>query len=141
MKKRILLILVIFVLWAPGIIYAQNAMGKEVMRTTPTNVISEEPALNNGPQTSIPANTRGDGPSVSAPREWYITAKHPTSKHLVIGVFWLQEGMPIEHIYSILGSPKDKVTPDIEGYGTILVYPRHYFFFSESGYLKTIKER
>ncbi len=41
MKKRILPILVTFVLWAPGIICTQNAMGGEVIRTTSTNEVSD----------------------------------------------------------------------------------------------------
>jgi len=142
MKKSILPILVIFVLWTPGIIYAQDATGGEVMRITPTNVISEEPALDNGSLTYFnPPKTKGDSLPVSSPREWHIIAKNPNSKHLMIGVFLLQEGMPIEHIHSILGKPQDNVTPDIEGYGPILVYLRHYLFFSATGHLQTIKER
>jgi hypothetical protein len=80
-------------------------------------------------------------PSVSFSREWYILAKHPTSKHLVIGVFWIQEGMPIKHIYPILGNPQEIITPDIEDYGTILMYPQHYFFFSNTKHSQTVKER
>ena len=142
MTKRIVLISVVFALCAPVIIYAEDAMQGRVMLPTQYNIESQEQALDNGSLTYIiPPKTREDSPPVSSPREWYIIAKNPTSKHLMIGVFWLQEGMPIEHIYSILGNPLDNVTPDIEGYGTILAYPRHYLFFSANGHLQTVKER
>ena len=143
MRKRIVLISVVFALCAPVIIYAEDAaMQGTVMVPTASNVVSQEPALDSGsPTYSVPPKTQEESPPVSFAREWYIIAKHPNSKHLVIGVFWLQEGMPIEHIRSILGNPQHNVTPDIEGYGTILVYPQHYLFFSATGHLKTVKER
>ena len=98
------LLSVVFALCAPVIIYTEDAMQEMVMLPTAYNVVSQEPALDKGsPTYFIPPKTRVDSPPVSSPREWYIIAKHPTSKHLMIGVFWIQEGMPIEHIYSILG--------------------------------------
>lgn len=85
---------------------------------------------------------------IEIPKEWYILAKPSTDNitSLIIGVFWLQEGMPIEHIYSILGKPKFVITPGVAGCaefheGTILVYPDYYFFFSGNGYLVTIEDR
>jgi hypothetical protein len=76
------------------------------------------------------------------PKEWYILEKIPTGKGLGIGVFLFQEGMPIEHIQSVFGKPKEIITVEVEGYdGTILVYPHHHFFFSKTGNLQTIKER
>jgi len=124
MKKRILLILVMFVLWVPGIIFAEDAMRGEVMLPTP-------------------ANSTSQGPSVLYPREWYILEKIPTGKGLAIGVFLFQEGMPIDHIHSVFGKPQEIITLDMEDgyYGTILVYPHHHFFFSKTGNLQTIKER
>jgi len=113
----------VFALWIPGFIYAEDAMCGELLLPTP-------------------ANTRSQDPSVLYPREWYIIEKIPTGKGLAIGVFLFQEGMPIEHIHSVFGKPKEIITVDVEGYdGTILVYPHHHFFFSKTGNLQTIKER
>ena len=123
MKKRILFILMVFALWVPVITYAEDPMYGEVLLPTP-------------------AITRSQGPSGLYPREWYILEKIPTGKGLAIGVFLFQEGMPIEHIHSVFGKPKEIITIDVEGYeGTILVYPHHHFFFSKTGDLQTIKER
>ena len=143
MKKRILLILVMFVLLVPGIIYAEDAMRGEVMLPTSTNVATEEPPLDYGPPTyMIPTSTTPQTPSTASPKEWYIIEKIPTGKGLAIGVFLFQEGMPIEHIQSVFGKPKEIITLELEGYdGAILVYPRHHFFFSKKGNLQTIKER
>jgi hypothetical protein len=143
MKKRILLILMVFALCAPGFIYAEDAMRGEVMLPTPANVTTEEPQLDNAsPTYFIPASTRTQTPPILYPKEWYILEKIPTSKGLAIGVFLFQEGMPIEHIHSVFGKPKEIITIDVEGYdGTILVYPHHHFFFSKTGNLQTIKER
>jgi hypothetical protein len=143
MKKRILLILMVFALSAPGFIYAEDAMRGEVMLPTPANVTTEEPELDNAsPTYFIPANTRTQTPPISYPKEWYILEKIPTGKGLAIGVFLFQEGMPIEHIHSVFGKPEEIITIDVEGYdGTILVYPHHHFFFSKTGNLQTIKER
>lgn len=106
MKKRIIFILVVYALWVPGIICAED-------------------------------------PSVLNPREWYILEKIPTGKGLAIGVFLFQEGMPIEHIQSVFGKPREVITLDVEegSYGTILVSPHHHFFFSKTGNLQNIKER
>jgi hypothetical protein len=144
MKKRILPILVVFVLLVPGMICAEDAMRGEVMLPSPANVTSEEPPLDNGPPTYlIPANTKSQAPSISFPKEWYIVEKIPTGKGLAIGVFLFEEGMPIEHIRSVFGKPQETIALDTEEgfYGTILVYPHHYFFFSKAGNLQTIKER
>ncbi len=144
MKKRILSILVAFVLYIPGIIYAEDAMRGEVMLPTPTNVTSEEPPLDNGPPTYlIPANTKSQAPSTLFPKEWSIVEKIPSAKGLAIGVFLFQEGMPVEHIRSVFGKPQEIISLDMEEeyYGTILVYPHHHFFFSKTGNLQTIKER
>jgi hypothetical protein len=123
MKKRILLILMVFSLWVPVITYAEDPTYGEVLLPTP-------------------ASTRSQGPTVLYPREWYIVEKIPTGKGLAIGVFLFQEGMPIEHIHSVFGKPKEIITIDVEGYeGTIWVYPHHHFFFSKTGDLQTIKER
>ena len=123
MKKKILSILMVFALWVPGFIYAEDAMYGELLLPTP-------------------ANTRSQDPSVLYPREWYIIEKIPTGKGLGIGVFLFQEGMPIEHIHSVFGKPKEIITIDVEGYdGTILVYPHHHFFFSKTGNLQAIKAR
>jgi len=143
MKKRILSILMVFALWVPGFIYAEDAMRGEVMLPTPANVTTEEPPLDNASPTYLtPANTRAQTPPTLFPKEWYILEKLPTGKGLAIGVFLFQEGMPIEHIHSVFGKPKEIITVDLEGYGgTILVYPHHHFFFSKAGHLQTIKER
>ena len=144
MKKRILPILVMFVLWVPGIIYAEDAMRGEVMRPTPTNVASEEPPIDNGPPTYfIPANARSEVQSTLFPKEWSIVEKIPSAKGLAIGVFLFEQGMPIEHIHSVFGKPLEIITLDMEEgyYGSILVYPHHHFFFSKAGNLQTIKER
>jgi hypothetical protein len=124
MKKRILLILAVFVLWIPGIIWAEDARPGEVMLPTP-------------------ANTESQNPSVLSPKEWYIIEKIPSAKGLAIGVFVFEEGMPIEHIPSVFGKPQEIITLEMEEgyYGTILVYPHHHFFFSKAGTLQTIKER
>jgi len=123
MEKRILLILLVFALWVPGIICAEDVTYGELMLPTP-------------------AHTRSQDPSVLYPREWYIVEKIPTGKGLGIGVFLFQEGMPVEHIHSVFGKPKEIITIDVEGYdGTILVYPHHHFFFSKKGNLQIIKER
>jgi hypothetical protein len=142
MKKRILLILAVFVLWVPGIICAEDAMRGEVMLPSPAN--SEEPPLDYGPPAYfIPAYTRSQAPPILHPKEWYILEKIPTGKGLGIGVFMFQEGMPVEHIRSVFGKPQETITLDMEEghYGTILVYPHHHFFFSKTGDLQTIKER
>ena len=143
MKKRILLILAVFSLCVPGIVCAEDAMRGEVMLPTPANITSEEPPLDNAsPTYFIPASTRSQAPSTLFPKEWYILEKIPTAKGLAIGVFLFQEGMPIEHIHSVFGKPKETITVEVEGYdGTILVYPHHHFFFSKTGNLQTIKER
>ena len=143
MKKRILSILMVFALWVPGFIYAEDAMRGEVMLPTPANVTTEEPPLDNASPTYLtPANTRAQTPPTLFPKEWYILEKLPTGKGLAIGVFLFQEGMPIEHIHSVFGKPKEIITVEVEGYdGTILVYPHHHFFFSKTGNLQTIKER
>ena len=123
MKRRIISILVMFVFWVPVITCAEDAMRGEVMLPNP-------------------ANTTSQASSTLIPKEWYIVAKLPTGKGLAIGVFWIQEGMPIEHICSILGNPQDTITPGMEEcYGTILVYPNYYFLFSRTGKLQTLKER
>ncbi len=161
MKKSIVTMLVICVLWAPEIIYAQNAMGRELMRTTPINEISdayfdefghligrdlksEGPTLDYGSWGAyfIPANTGSQASSTLSPREWYIIEKIP-SQGLAIGVFLFEEGMPIEHIHDVFGKPQETITLDTEEgyYRTILVYPHHHFFFSRTGHLQTIKER
>ena len=144
MKKRILSILVVFVLCIPGIIYAEDAMRGEVMLPAPANVASEEPPLDNAsPTYFIPASTRSQAPSTLFPKEWYILEKIPTGKGLAIGIFLFQEGMPIEHIHSVFGKPQETITLEMEegSFGTILVYRRHHFFFSKTGNLQTIKER
>jgi len=144
MRKRILSILVVFVLCVPGIIYAEDAMRGEVMLPTPANATSGEPPLDNGPPTyMIPATTTPQTPSTIFPKEWYILEKIPTGKGLAIGVFLFQEGMPIEHIQSVFGKPREVITLDTEAgsYGTILIYPHHHFFFSKTGNLQAIKER
>lgn len=123
MKKRIIPILAVFALWVPGIICAEDVTYGELLLPTP-------------------ANTRSQETSVLYPREWYIIEKIPTGKGLGIGVFLFQEGMPIEHIHSVFGKPKETITVEVEGYdGTILVYPHHHFFFSKIGHLQTIQER
>jgi hypothetical protein len=144
MKKRILLILVVFALWAPGFTCAEDAMRGEVMLPTPANITTEEPELDNAsPTYFIPVNTRTQTPPISYPKEWYILEKIPTGKGLAIGVFLFEEGMPIEHIRFVFGKPQEVITLDMEEgyYGTILVYPHHHFFFSKTGILQTIKER
>ena len=144
MKKRILLILVMFVLWVPGIIYAEDAMRGEVMLPTPAPAAPEEPPLDNGPPTYlIPANTTSQASSKLYPREWHIVEKIPSAKGLAIGVFLFDEGMPIEHIQSVFGKPQEIITLEMEEgfYGTVLVYPHHHFFFSKTGNLQNIKER
>ena len=122
MKKRFLLILMVFALWVPVITYAEDPTYGEVLLPPP-------------------ASTRSQYPSVLYPREWYILEKIPTGKGLGIGVFLFQEGL--EHIHSVFGKPKEIITLDMEegNYGTILVYPHHHFFFSKTGNLQTIKER
>jgi len=124
MKKRILLILAVFALWIPGIIWAEDAGPGEVMLPTP-------------------ANTESQNLSVSYPKEWYILEKIPTGKGLAIGLWVFEQGMPIEHIRSVFGKPREIITLEMEGgfYGTILVYPHHHFFFSKAGNLQAIKER
>ncbi len=123
MKKRFLLILMVFALWVPVITYAEDPTYGEVLLPPP-------------------ASTRSQYPSVLYPREWYILEKIPTGKGLGIGVFLFQEGMPMEHIHSVFGKPKEVIIVEVEGYdGTILVYPHHHFFFSKTGELQTIKER
>jgi hypothetical protein len=142
MKKRILIILAVFVLWVPGMIYGEDAMRGEVMLPSPP--ISEEPPLDYGPPAYfIPASTRPQAPSTSFPKEWYIVEKIPSAKGLAIGVFLFEEGMSIEHIRSVFGKPQEIITLEMEEglYGTILVYPHHHFFFSKTGVLQTIKER
>ncbi len=141
MKKRIILMLVMFSFCVPGFVYAEDAMRGEVMLPSPAN--SEEPPLDNGsPAYFIPASTRPQAPPILFPKEWYIVEKIPTGTGLGIGVFLFQEGMPVEHIRSVFGKPKETITVEVEGYdGTILVYPHHHFFFSKTGNLQTIKER
>jgi hypothetical protein len=144
MKKRVLLILVVFGLWVPGMIYAEDAMRGEVMLPAPASAASEEPPLDYAPPTYlIPDNTTSQTPSILSPKEWPIVEKIPNAKGLAIGVFLFEEGMPIEHIRSVFGKPQEIITLDIEegSYGTILVYPHHHFFFSKAGNLQTIKER
>ena len=142
MKKRIILMLVMFSFCVPGFVYAEDAMRGEVMLPTPANVTTEEPPLDNAsPSYLTPANTRAQTPPTLFPKEWYILEKIPTGKGLGIGVFLFQEGMPIEHIHSVFGKPKEIITVEVEGYdGTILVYPHHHFFFSKTGNLHTNKE-
>jgi hypothetical protein len=142
MKKGILSILVVFVLWVPCMIYAEDAMRGEVMLPSP--VVSEEPPLDYGPPAYfIPASTRPQAPSTSFPKEWHIIEKIPSAKGLAIGVFLFEEGMPIEHIRSVFGKPEEIIALEMEEgfYGTILVYPHHHFFFSKTGNLQNIKER
>ncbi len=124
MKKRILLILVMFILWVPGMICAEDARQGEVTLQTPVN--------------PSPQNL-----SVLHPREWYILEKIPTGKGLAVGLWLFEQGMPIEHIRSVFGKPQEIITLEMEGgfYGTILVYPHHHFFFSKTGNLQAIKER
>jgi len=123
MKKGIILILAAFALWVPEIICAEDLTFGELIFPTPVD-------------------TKSQSPSILHPREWYIVEKVPTGKGLGIGVFLFQEGMPIEHIHSVFGKPKEIITIDVEGYdGTILVYPHHHFFFSKTGHLQNIKER
>jgi len=124
MKKGIILILAAFALWVPEIICAEDLTFGELIFPTPVD-------------------TKSQSPSILHPREWYIIEKIPTGKGLGIGVFLFQEGMPIEHIQSVFGKPREVVTLDMEegSYGTILVYPHHHFFFSKAGNLQTIKER
>jgi len=124
MKKGIILILAAFALWVPEIICAEDLTFGELIFPTPVD-------------------TKSQSPSILHPREWYIVEKVPTGKGLGIGVFLFQEGMPIEHIQSVFGKPREVVTLDMEegSYGTILVYPHHHFFFSNTGNLQTIKER
>ena len=124
MKKGIIFILVVFALWVPGTIYAEDATSGEVMSPTPVNTKSQET-------------------SVLYPKEWYIIEKIPTGKGLGIGVFLFQEGMPIDHIQSVFGKPQEIIALEMEegSLGTILVYRRHHFFFSKTGNLQTIKER
>ncbi len=144
MKRRILLILAVFVLWVPGIVCAEDAMRGEVMLPAPANVASEEPPLDYGPPAYfISATTKSQTPPILYPKEWYILEKIPTGKGLGIGVFLFQEGMPVEHIRSVFGKPQEIITLDMEegSYGTIAVYPHHHFFFSRTGHLQTIKER
>ncbi len=144
MKKRITLILVVFALWVPGTIYAEDAMRGEVMLPSPPNVASEEPPLDYGPPAHfVSANTKLQSQSTLLPREWYIVEKIPTGKGLGIGVFLFQEGMPVDHIQSVFGKPQEIIALDLEEgpSGTILVYRRHHFFFSKTGHLQTIKER
>ena len=143
MKRRILSILVLFVFWVPGIAHAENTAQTEATLSTSVNVASQESSsINNPSKYLIPANTASQATSIFSPREWYIVAKLPTGKGLAIGVFWIQEGMPIEHIYSVMGNPQDTITAGTEDcYGTVLVYPHHYLLFSRTGNLQTIKER
>ena len=124
MKKRILLILAVFALWIPGVIWAEDARPGEVMLPTP-------------------ANTESQNLSVSYPKQWYILEKIPTGKGLAIGLWVFEQGMPIEHIRSVFGKPQEIITLEMEEgfFGTILVYPHHHFFFSKTGTLQTIKER
>jgi hypothetical protein len=143
MRKRIISILVVFAFLVPIITYAEDAIKGEVMLPTPANVTSEEPPLDNAsPAYSVPANTGTQTTPVLFPKEWYIIEKIPSGKGLKIGVFLFQEGMPIEHIHSVFGKPKEIISLEVEGYdGTVLVYPHHHFFFSKTGHLQTIKER
>jgi len=124
MKKRIVLVLVVIALGVPGIICAEDVTHEELL--VPTS-----------------SNTGLQGPSVLYPKEWYIVEKIPSTKGLAIGVFFFEEGMPIEHIRSVFGKPQESIALEMEGgfYGTILVYPHHHFFFSRAGNLQTIKER
>jgi len=123
-KKRILYILLIFVLSVPGMIRAEDTIQGEVMPPTPVN-------------------TESQNLSVLHPKEWHIIEKIPSAKGLAIGVFLFEEGMPIEHIRSVFGEPQEIITLEMEEgyYGTILVYSHHHFFFSKTGTLQTIKER
>jgi hypothetical protein len=90
----------------------------------------------------VPGIIYGEDPSVLHPKEWYILEKIPVGKGLGIGIFLFQEGMPIEHIQSVFGKPKEIIAIEVEGYdGMILVYPHHHFFFSKTGNLQNIKER
>jgi hypothetical protein len=124
MKKRILPILLMFVLWVPGMICAEDAGPGGLMLPTPANIESQNPP-------------------VLYPKEWYIIEKIPTGTGLAIGVFLFQEGMTIEHIQSIFSKPQEIISLEMEEgfFGTILVYPHHHFFFSKDGTLQTIKER
>jgi hypothetical protein len=142
MRKRIIPMLVVFAFCVPGFVHAEDAMRGEVMLPSPT--ISEEPPLDYGPPAYlIPPSTRPQAQPILFPREWYIIEKIPTGKGLAIGVFLFQAGMPVEHIQSVFGKPREVITLDMEegSYGTILVYPHHHFFFSKTGHLQTIKER
>lgn len=143
MKRGTLIILAVFVFWVPGIACAEDAMRGEVMLPAPANVASEEPPLDYSPPAYfIPASTKSQAPPILFPKEWYILEKIPTGKGLAIGVFLFEEGMPIEHIQSVFGKPKEIISVEVEGYdGKILVYPHHHFFFSKAGNLQTIKER
>ncbi len=124
MKKRIIPILVAVAFGVPGMICAEDVTYGELMLPTPASTWSQDP-------------------SILHPKEWYIIEKIPTGKGLAIGVFLFQEGMPIEHIHSVFGKPQETITLDMEEghYGTILMYRRHYFFFSKTGHLQTIRER
>lgn len=124
MRKRIVHILLMFVLSVPGMICAEDTIQGEVAPPTPVN-------------------TESQNLSVLYPKEWHIIEKIPSAKGLAIGVFLFEEGMPIEHIRSVFGEPQEIITLEMEEgyYGTILVYPHHHFFFSKTGTLQTIKER
>ena len=144
MRKRILSILVAFVLCVPGIIYAEDAMRGEVMLPVPANVAPVEPPLDNAsPTYFIPASTTPQAPSTTFPKEWYILAQIPTGKGLAIGVFLFEQGMSIEYVQSVFGKPQETIALDTEEgpYRMILVYAHHHFFFSKAGNLQAIKER
>ncbi len=140
MRRATVLIWVMFLVSLSVVSYADEAKRTHAIPSSPYYPMSQGTALHDSSQYSVVPSSRHGYPAVQL-KEWYILAKDPTSKNLKIGVFLLQEGMPLDHIYHLLGDPKENVTPDIEGCGTILAYPRHYLFFSEAGYLRTIKER
>ena len=95
MKKGIIFILVVFALWVPGIISAEDATYGQLISPTPVNTRSQET-------------------SVLYPKEWYIVEKIPTGKGLGIGVFVFQEGMPIDHIQSVFGKPQEIIALEME---------------------------
>ncbi len=124
MKKRIIAILAMIVLGVSGMIFAVGAIQGELM-------------------LQAPANTGSQNSSLLFPREWYIIEKIPNDKGLTIGVWLFEQGMPMEHIRSVFGTPQEIISLEMEEgfWGTILVYPHHDFFFSKTGNLETIKER
>jgi len=142
-KMRVISMLTVFAFCFPGFICAEDAMRREVMRPTPVRPTSEEPPLDYGPPTyMIPSDAKSQATSSDSPKEWHVIENIQTAKGLANEAFLFQEGMPIERVQSVLGKPQEIISLKLEGYdGTILVYPRHHFFFSKTGNLETIKER